>query len=191
MKTMGFRRPRTPGFTKGPCSNSMVLSPCTMQLLVKTTLMFKQLLHCRVYVASASQYPSRTCNCARLLIVATQSSLLKCWSQLKQALVKWQQCTWHNHCTCDKCGCTNIDIYRRRKRTVILGPASKNFLHLSIASIYWRLDWWRSRAQHISIPFICTIGSHTIVYSISNIQIQNVYDQMSLYLCLYLQEWFL
>ena len=39
--------------------------------------------HCHVYVASASQYPSWTCNCARLLTVATQSSRLTCWSQLE------------------------------------------------------------------------------------------------------------
>ena len=36
----------------------------------------------RVYVASASQYPSRSRNCGRLLIAATQSSRLNCRSRL-------------------------------------------------------------------------------------------------------------
>ena len=36
----------------------------------------------RVYVASASQYPSRSRNCDRLLIAATQSSHLNCQSRL-------------------------------------------------------------------------------------------------------------
>ena len=44
----------------------------------------------RVYVASASRYPSRTRNCARLLVVATQSSHLNCQSRLSK--VAWQQC---------------------------------------------------------------------------------------------------
>jgi len=37
----------------------------------------------RIYIASASRYPSRTRNCGRLLITATQSSRRNCWSQLK------------------------------------------------------------------------------------------------------------
>jgi len=37
----------------------------------------------RVYIASASQYPSQIRNCARLLIVATESSCLNCQSRLK------------------------------------------------------------------------------------------------------------
>ena len=44
----------------------------------------------RVYVASASRYPSQTRNCARLLVVATQSSRLNCRSRLSN--VAWQQC---------------------------------------------------------------------------------------------------
>jgi len=40
-------------------------------------------LHCCVYVALASQYPSRTHNCARLLIVPTQCNHLNCRSRLK------------------------------------------------------------------------------------------------------------
>jgi len=38
--------------------------------------------HC-VYIASTSRYPSRSCNCGRLLIAATQSSHLNCRSRLK------------------------------------------------------------------------------------------------------------
>ena len=45
-------------------------------------------------VASAFRYPSRTCNCARLLIVATQSSHLNCLSRLSK--VAWQQCRLHD-----------------------------------------------------------------------------------------------
>jgi len=38
---------------------------------------------CRcVYVASASRYQSQSRNCGRLLIAATQSSRLNCWSRL-------------------------------------------------------------------------------------------------------------
>ena len=69
----------------------------------------------RIYVASASWYLSQTRNCARLLIVATQSSPLN-WA----CKVAWWQC---NHCARDKCGHTNIYRYRCGKRKVILRPA--------------------------------------------------------------------
>ena len=49
--------------------------------------------HRHVYVGSASQYPSRTRNCATLLTVATQSSCLNCRSRLKYSKVAWQQRT--------------------------------------------------------------------------------------------------
>jgi len=57
--------------------DSLKSSPGSHSLLVSDSVGITSscsLLVIQVYIASASQYPSQTCNCARLLIVATQSS---------------------------------------------------------------------------------------------------------------------
>jgi len=78
----------------------------------------------RVYVASVSQYPSRSRNCGRLLIAATQSS---CLNQLPKSTIVRS----HGNYVCDVIiahmisadAHTYIYIYRRGNRKVILGPA--------------------------------------------------------------------
>jgi len=62
-------------------SNSVgITSSCSV---LASPLSRSTLSHC-VYVSSASQYPSRTRNCARLLTVATQSSCLNCRTRSTQ-----------------------------------------------------------------------------------------------------------
>ena len=78
----------------------------------------------RIYIASASWYPSRSPNCGRLLIAATQSSRLNCRSR-----VAWR----HGNNVRDVIiahvisvdAHTYIHIYRRRNCKVILGPAGR------------------------------------------------------------------
>ena len=74
-----------------------------------------------VYAVSASRYPSRTRNCGRLLMAATQSSRLNCQSQLVRS---------HGNNVCDIIiahvisADAQINIYTNRRGNckVILGP---------------------------------------------------------------------
>ena len=72
------------------------------------------------YVASAFRYPSRSHNCGRLLIAATQSSLLHCRSRLVRSHGNNVRDVIIAHVIS-----ADAHIYRRRNRKVILGPAGR------------------------------------------------------------------
>ena len=75
----------------------------------------------RVYVASASRYPSRSRNCGRLLIAGMQSS------RLNSKLLKPTKVRSHGNNVRDviivHVISADAQIYRRRNGKVILGPA--------------------------------------------------------------------
>ena len=106
-----------------PGSHSLLVSDSIGTMSSCSLLRFhsRSASHRLVYAASASQYPSLTRNCGRLLTVATQSSL----AEVDSSKVTWQQCTWRNYCACDKCRCTKTDTYRHKN---ILGPAAAHFV---------------------------------------------------------------
>ena len=90
----------------------------------------------REWVSSESRQPhtvastlplvpiSQTCNCARLLIVATP--VLKQLSEVSQSKVTWQQYMWRNYCTCDK---WETQTKRHEKLKATLGLAGRMFLN--------------------------------------------------------------
>ena len=120
-----------------------------------------------IYVASAFQYLFRICNCATLLIVATQAAV-----QLDYNEVTWKLCMWH-YCAHNKCRHTDQDTEWHVKCKVGLGGHARSVFspipfHVcpvgnSIHSFYTRSNFFSEKWKGLKEPAFST--SYLIVHA--------------------------